>query len=98
MLGLLGSAQQDAVQLDPFHPGQRVTLVARALDEDRHAEFFKLLLHLGRVVDHCVLDGKAAVGGQDRLVIGRAVLARVGDLAPSPPMLMMGSIADDDTR
>ena len=33
------------------------------------------------MVDHCVLDGKAAVGGQDRLVIGGTVLARVGDLA-----------------
>ncbi len=70
------------------------------------------------MVDHGVLNGKAAARSQDRLIIRGAVLARIGDLPccmaalaagryqpsalvpdsamlSSPPMLMMGSIADD---
>ena len=79
-LGLLGFAQQQADAFDPLHPGQRAALVARALHEDGHAEFFQLLLDLGGVVDHGVLDGKAAVRSEDALVIRGAVLARIGDL------------------
>ena len=80
LLGFVGLAQQHAVQLDPFHPRQRAALVARTLDQHRHAEFFQLFLDLGRVVDHRVFDGKAAVCRQNRFIIGRAVLARIGDL------------------
>ena len=81
LLGLVSLAQQHAVQLDPLHPGQGAALVAGALHQHRHPEFFQLFLHFGRVVDHRVFDGQAAVGGKNRLIIGRTVLARVGDLA-----------------
>ena len=79
-LGLLGFAQQQADAFDPLHPGQRAALVAGALHKDGHAKFFQLLLDLGGVVDHSVLDGKAAVRSEDALVIRGAVLARIGDL------------------
>ncbi len=47
LLGLLCSAQQDAVQLDPLHAGQRVALVAGTLHQNRDAELFQLLFTSG---------------------------------------------------
>ena len=40
LLGKGFLAQQDAVQLDPFHPRQRAALVAGALHQHRNAEPF----------------------------------------------------------
>ena len=77
----LSLIQQDAVELEPLHPGQRAALVARALHEDRYAELFQLLLDLGVVEHHGVLDGEGAAGGKDALIVRGAVLARVGDAA-----------------
>ena len=81
LLGKGFFAQQDAVQLDPFHPCQRAALVARTLNQHRNAEPFQLLLHLRGVVDHGIFHRKAAFCGQDALIVRGAVLARV-DNAP----------------
>ena len=81
LLGLLLFAEQQAVKLDPFHPRQRILLVAGAFDQYRDAKPLKLLLDLRRMVDHRIFNGKTAVGGQDRLIIRGAVSPRIGDLS-----------------
>ena len=71
--------QQDAPELEPFQPGQRAALIAGALHQHRDAKPFQLLLDLRGVVDHGVLDGKAAVGRKDLFIVRGAVLARIGN-------------------
>ena len=68
---------EQAVELDPFHAAERVRLIARILHKKREAERDELFLHGGRVEDHRVLHDEIRALLQQKLIVRRAVFARI---------------------
>ena len=68
---------EQAVELDPFHAAERVRLIARILHKKRETERDELLLHGGRVEDHRILHDEIRALLQQKLIVRRAVFARV---------------------
>ena len=77
--GLVFLVEQDAEKLNPLDAPECFGLARRLFGEHDEPELLQLFLHIGRVVDHGVLDGERAARGRYSLVVGRAVLAAVGD-------------------
>ena len=75
--GLFFLAQQRSIQLDPLHAAQRVRFIAGVIHQHRNAQALQLLLNLRIVVDHGGFHCKAALLGQNQLVIRGVVFARV---------------------